>query len=380
MTRFQGKYPARFVEVLWFLYQKRGISIGRLAAALRTNEHGIRGLFNKAGFRADRWTETELQELHAEYLAGAYLSELAKRRRRRTGELLALFQERGWKMRERTKFTFEKRRWPADLVAAMHADHLAGMGFSDLERKYGRGRQTIPGVFRHRGLKILKRSSNHKLANGCFAPAVPKTEEEIEAMIQAAHKLYVPEELKLDWRKWDLARRGDFIRRLRAKLASPLDRPQTPFSSNLKPFDYASPEAWEIVNAGNAGLTSRSAAFNLKIPSQGVIYDGRLWFWSGKGRGYFEGKWRPEGGRPSLHHHLYRKHHGSIPHHHAVILADGNFNNLDPSNLVLRSRNEICRENQASAITRKSREKMEILLARTERKNQDHDLLANLTH
>lgn len=339
MSRFQEKYPAKFV---------------------------------------DRWTESELAALHAEYLAGAYLSGLAKRRRRSTGDLVALFKERGWAMRARVKFIFEKRRWPADLVAAMHADHLAGMGFSEIERKYQRGRKTVRGVFKHRGLEIINRRSNPKLPNGCFKPYTPKTEEEIEAIIQTTPKLYVPEELKLEWRKWDLARRGDFIRRLRARLASPLDRPTSPFSANVKPFDYASPEAWEIVDAANVGLTSRSAAFNLKIPSQGVIYDGSLWFWSGAGHGYFRGKWTPENGRPSLHHHLYRLHHGPIPKDGLVTLLDGNPNNLDPFNLFLRTRNDVFRENQARAITRKSREKMEILLARTQRNNQDHDLLRNL--
>lgn len=329
--------------------------------------------------RPTHWTEAELASLHAEYMAGAYLSELAKRRRRYAGDLIALFQERGWASRAKAKYTFEKRRWPAELVAAMHADHIAGMGFTEIERKYERGRKTVRGVFLHRGLQIIIRKSNSKLENGRFMPSTPKTPEEIEEIIRTTPKLYVPEELKLDWRKWDLARRGDFIRRLRARLASPLDRPQTPFSSNVKPFEYASPEAWEIINAGNAGLNSRSAAFNLKIPSQGVIYDGGLWFWSGAGRGYFRGKWTREDGRPSLHHHLYRVHHGPIPSDGVVVLVDGNFNNLDPSNLFLRTRNDLCRENQANAITRKSRAKMEILLARTERKNQDHDLINSLT-
>lgn len=367
-------------ELVWWLYEEKGATVGQLAAALGSNERGVRSMLAKSGHRAGVWSEGELRSLHAEYLAGAYLSELAKRRRKSTGDLLGEFQRRGWKKRERTTFTFEKRRWPADLVAAMHADHVAGMGFSEIERKYQRGRKTVRGVFKHRGLEIINRRSNPKLPNGHFMPYVPKTPEEIETIIRTAPKLYVPEELKLEWRKWDLPRRGDFIARLRARLNSPLDRPKTPFSANVKPFDYASPEAWEIVNAGNAGLTSRSAAFNLKVPSQGVICEGRLWFWSGRGRGYFEGKWTPENGRPSLHHHLYRKHRGPIPRDGVVTLADGNFNNLEPSNLVLRSRNDLCRENQATAITRKSREKMGILLARTQTKNQNHDLLASLTH
>jgi hypothetical protein len=371
--------PDRMTDILWMLYQERGMTVSELAKAMGTHARAIRGLFARRGFKVEWWNERELAELYARYRAGEFPASLASSRGRTSADLIPLWQARGWEILERKPPVMPPRIAP-ELVAAMYADYQAGMTFAQVERKYNRSSKSLRTIFLHRGLEIResKGFSKFRTETGHFAPYTPKTPEEIEAIIQTAPKLYVPEELKLEWRKWDLARRGDFIRRLRARLASPLDRPQTPFSENVKPFDYASPEAWEIVNVANVGLTSRSAAFNLKIPSQGVIYDGSLWFWSGAGHGYFRGKWTPEDGRPSLHHHLYRLHHGPIPKDGMVTLLDGNPNNLDPSNLFLRTRNDMCRENQARAITRKSREKMEILLTRTQRNNQDHDLLRNL--
>ncbi len=330
--------------------------------------------------RIPTWSESELAAVHAEYLSGVYASCIAKRRGRTAGDLLFMFRWRGWEILDK-KAPVMPPRIDSDLVAAMHADYQSGMTFAQVERKYGRPAKSIRTIFLHRGLPIREARgiTEFRRSNGCFAPLVPKTEEEIEALIQAATRIIVPEELRQEWRGWPLAKRGDFIRRLRERVSPPLDRPKTPFSANVIPFDYSSPEAWEIINAGNAGLASRSAAFNIKVPSQGVIYERALWFWSGKGQGYYQGKWREGSGRPALHRYLYSKHHGPVPPHHAVCMADGNFNNLDPSNLVATDRNDILRVNQATALTRKSREKTALLLARSQRKNQSNDLIKQLT-
>lgn len=374
--------PDRMVGVLWDLYQKHGMTVPQLAVTMGTRASHIRAVFQRAGYRFEEWNEAELAAMHAEYLAGEFVSKLAKRRGRKSGELLGLWEARGWEIRPVKKYIFATRRWPADQVAAMHADHLAGMGLSEIERKYGRGRKTVRGVFKHRGLQIIERKNNPRLSNGCFPPLVPKTEAEIQALIEAATKIEVPADLRSEWRKWPLTRKADFLHRLRAHLRLPNERPALPFSSNLRPFDYGSQEAWDIVNAGNAGLTSRSAAFNLKLPSQGVIHQGLLYFWVPGTRIYQRGiPWTPEHWRPSLHRVIWEQEHGPVPPGMCVCTRDGNPNNLDPSNLELRTKNDVCRVNQARAILRKSREKTAILLRRSQQPpttDRSHDLLRNI--
>ena len=165
----------------------------------------------------------------------------------------------------------------------------------------------------------------------------------------------------------------------RARIKSPNDRPTTPFSSNVTPFDYACPVAQEIVRARNAGTDSRSARTKLDIRSQGVIFRGLLWFWNINFCGYYLGiPWTKEHGRPALHRVLWEETHGPIPAGHVVSYIDKNPNNLDPANLYLRSRDTVCRENQAAAITRKSREITALLLKRSQTKNS-HDLIDHLT-
>ena len=378
MTRFQGKYPARFVEVLWFLYQERGLSSQRLADALGVSERGMRSMLAKSGHRPGVWAEHELRSLMAEHIGGIHISALAKRRRRYSAELIAAWARFDLVPPVRKKGGGREKRIPTDQVAKMYAFYQTGKSFAETERHFGAGKNNVRNIFISRGLDLresLKNSWRQRRPDGSWLQMPPKTEEEIEALIQAATVLAIPEDLRVEWRKWDLARRVDFIRRVRARLKRSIDRPELPFSDNVMPFDYGTPEAWEIVNH------TKNAGAKLKIQSQGVIYQGQLWFWSGSACCYLLAvKWTPEKPRPSLHRSIWESIHGPITPDLAVTYKDGNPNNLDPGNLELRSKNEICRENQASAITRKSREKMEILLARTERKNQDHDLLANLTH
>ncbi|MEO5915588.1 MAG: HNH endonuclease signature motif containing protein [Luteolibacter sp.] len=326
------------------------------------------------------WTESELSAVHARYLAGEHASSLAKIRGRTSAELLFMFTWRGWALRERAERKMPPRIAP-EIVAAMHADYETGMTFAQVERKHGRPAKSIRTIFLHRGLPIRdssKRYSKFRLADGSFAPLIPKTPEEIEALVQAATKITIPDALNIEWRKWDMARRADFIARLRVKLASPLDRPDKPFSTNVVPFDYGSAEAWKLVRAKNDGKTSRYAAAKMDIRSQGVIYQGELWFWNFRGRGYFRGQpWTPENGRPSLHRWIWQQTRGAIPAAFVVSMADGNPNNFDPANLILRTREEMLRTNQATSINRKSRESVNLLLNRTQKPNEN-DLLRRL--
>ena len=265
---------------------------------------------------------------------------------------------------------------PNDMITVMYAEYSAGASLSDIGRRYGgRNRSTIRGLFSQRGLIIRPSATNDRPRDECgnLLPNPDHTPAQIERIIQTMTKIKIPVELSIEWRKWSLEKRADFIARIRARLQSPDDRPDLPFSDNVEPFDYGSQRAWEIVNRANQGLGSHYWKVKIDLCSQGVIYKGRLWFWSTK-VGYQSGPWTPEGGRPSLHHTIWEEHTGSkVPTGFALRFADRNPNNLVPENLVLISRNDISRENQATGLTRKSRELTTILLNRTQQKGQSHD-------
>jgi transposase-like protein len=257
-----------------------------------------------------------------------------------------------------------------ELVQRMYADYQSGMSLAAVARRHGKHRKSLHQVFQRRGLILrpTKKLNGNRNATGQFEPAKPLTERQITALIAEASKLAVPVALKLQWRKWSLERRGQFIARLLAKLKNPKDRPQGSLSKEMMFFDYATPEANQIAREMNAGRDSHTAAIKIDICSQGIIWRGRLWFWCSK-VGYQSGPWIPGGGRPSLHHVIWEEHHGrKVPAGSVLIFADGNKNNFAPRNLRLVSRNQICRQNHAAALFRKSREVTSILLARAQRK------------
>lgn len=260
------------------------------------------------------------------------------------------------------------KKLPPALVAAMYADYCRPMSLHALGRKYGRDRRSIREVFvcRKLAVRTSPNASWARLPNGQVAPAVPLTPAEIEQLIVTSPRVMVPAMLKREWRSWSWARRQEFINRLRAHHGDEQARPTTPFSANVEPFDYASPRAHAIARAVNAGGDSRQARTTLKTPSQGVIFEGQLWFWNRKA-GYQLGLWTPAEGRPVLHKLLWERHHGRpVPPSHVIRFADGNRNNLAPENLLLCSRNEVARENQAAALFRKSRAQTALLLARAQ--------------
>jgi hypothetical protein len=256
-------------------------------------------------------------------------------------------------------------------IYRMHADYTKGMSLAAVGRKYGRHRGSVRELFESRGLAIRPPVMKipPKYANGQIIPAKLITEKELTALIAREPKLRVPVELKLEWRKWSWERRGKFIARLRAKLNSPNDRPKTPFSSNVEPFDYSSARAQSICAQMNKGTDSRNARIKLDICSQGVIYDGKLWFWCRSKRiGYQMGPWTPGEGRPCLHRVLWEKANGrKLRADEVVRFIDGNWNNLVPENLTIATRNDLARENQAAGLTRKSREVVDVLLRRSQK-------------
>jgi hypothetical protein len=375
--------PGIVTDVLRELHFDRGIPLEELANEIGLRERSLRSIFQKIGFYRGSWTEAEIYKLHAKYLAGSFASELAKSRHRSSEELLAAFRRLNLEILDRKKPVMP-RRVDDEVVRSMHADYMAlGLSLSESARRYGRHPQTARELFISRGLP-LRESAGYQASHredGTFVAYPLKTPEEIEALIQAAVKIAVPVELKLEWRRWSLERRGDFLRRLRARLPDPKGRPDLPFSDNVEPFDYASESAWEIVRQLNAGLSSRDWRSKIDIRSQGVIYRNQLWFWWAHSGGYFRmGGWTKENGRPSLHRTIWEETIGQpIPNGYAVSMIDGNPNNLDPSNFYLRSLNEVCRENQAKSLVRKSREKTRILLERSQKTSQSHDLIKHLS-
>lgn len=272
---------------------------------------------------------------------------------------------------------------PDALVAQMAADYASGMSLKEVGQRYGdRDSGGIAVLLKTRGYKLRPVTRPMK-PNGQFVAFKRLTEADIENILQRTTMFKVPAEMRWEWRKWDLARRADFIARLRARLNPRQDQPTTPFSDNVQPFAYGTPEAHAILDKQNAGLPSRLWKSRMFPISQGVIWDGRLWFWAHK-MGYIEGtKWVPGIGRRLLPHAIWAKHHGKpVPAGHVLRLKDGNPNNLRPENFILESRNDVCRQNQATALMKKSRAMTALLLKRSQksnRKNEDENNRDNIT-
>lgn len=253
-------------------------------------------------------------------------------------------------------------RWPDELVKKMHDDHVNGMLLKDLERKYKKGDSAIRNAFVDRGYPVINRGNS-----GCFQKTlVRKTKRELIELAGRQKRVCRPFEITWEWREWSMKKRMWFIRLIRNRLGDHM--PDMPFSSNVKPFDYGTPEARNIVKLLNAGLDSRHAVAALPPGSQGLIWDGKLWFWSEK-CGYQQGcRWDPVRGRPLLHRVIWEQRHGPLPDDGVVRFLDGNPNNHDPDNLGMFTRNDLCRENQAEHLTKTSRERTDALLRRQYRK------------
>ena len=317
---------------------------------------------NNAKQKHNLWTERELRDVYQEFMSGTKPCNLAKRQGILSAQLLGMFSARGWPLRGRCT----RARVDDELIHAMHAEYMSGMKLNAVARRHQRSGRALRDLFSSRGLFI--RYSNGfpaKGKSGRFEVFFPKSEADIEALIAGATRLVVPLELKNDWAKWTMERRGEFIARLRARLNDPKARPELPCSANVLPFDYTTPAAWDIVRRRNAGVPSQYWKTKLNIKSQGMIWNGRLFFWAGKTSCYMEGiKWSSERGRPSLNRAIWESVHGPIPDGGVIRARDGNPNNLDPSNLVLSDRNELVRENQSRHLTKQSRETTQILLNR----------------
>jgi len=280
----------------------------------------------------------------------------------------------------RAKGAATKRSLLDPVVAAMHAEYSAGMGLNAVGRKYGRHYGGVRDLFRTRGLAVRppKMKIPPKGPDGRILPARVHTAREISEIIARAATLSIPKELSLEWRKWPLPKKGEFIARLRARLGIE-GMPRTPLSAGLEAFDYASEKAHAICRVLNTGRDSRTRRSALKAPSQGVIFRGELWFWSVK-IGYQKWlPWTPENGRPALHRVLWEEYNGRrLRTGDVVRFADGNRNNFSRENLILATQNDVARENQAVWLTKKSREMTSLLLKRSQRKDKHADIISTL--
>lgn len=333
------------------------------------------------------WTETDLRTLHAEHLAGAPVAALSKRYKRPNHNLIVAWAQLGLFQAQAGMRKTRRHALPDDLLRQLHAAWMGGESLMSIGRRTGTSPKGLRCAFAIRGLP-LKQSGNadkQRTSLGTFAAAEPVSEADIAAAIARTRKFMIPEELRLHWNHCDLDARARIIAALRARHAHPNDRPETPFSGNVIPFDYATPAAREIAAAANAGLPSQRWIIHLKINSQGVIWNGRLFFWVRQSKTYIKGiRWTPENGRPILARIIWETANGTpVPDGFVVRHRDGNPNNLDPSNLYICTRDELSRANQAAHLTRKARAITKAILAKhqsPENDATDSHLISQISH
>lgn len=253
--------------------------------------------------------------------------------------------------------------WPDKRVKAMHAMYRQGATFRAVALKFGVANiGSVRQAFVTRGLPLLKRPNP-----GQFQARRLKTAAEVTAILRRQTKLAVPSDLHHDWRHWSMARRGAFLCRLRAQLNDPREAPRLRYSANVEPFDYTTPAARAIADELNRGRSSLNAQTKINLRSQGVIYQGKLWFWT-VGYGYIyrlPGPYLDPHCRLVLHRYLWEQAHGPLGPTDVVRFADGNPNNLTVANLFVQDKNLVCRQNQAKALQKKSDAHTAALLRRT---------------
>jgi hypothetical protein len=278
--------------------------------------------------------------------------------------------------------------YPPEFVEAIYNDYMAhGEVIVRIAARWKRNPSSIGALLVKWGL--IERSperqdaikNRQRDAGARFAAGNHATPAEIEKIIdrmvatprhgKGACTIFIPPELRWEFKSWPMEKRGDFIARLRAKLNSAKDRPTTPFSKNVAPFDYTTPAARAIKDRLNAGLNSWESVCKINICSQGVIYKGELYFWTAKPGYEKRGSWKRGAGRPLLHRIIWEETNGPLPPKHCVYFEDGNRNNFDPENLRLMSMNENARRNQAAHLFRQSREVTALLFKRSQGKDED---------
>lgn len=278
------------------------------------------------------------------------------------------------------------RRAKLDALALeMYAAYQTGLSIAEVGRRFGRrGDTSVRNLFACRGLPLRPdwRSRAPHRPDGTFAARALLSAEEVDALVESATSCHVPEALKFTWRKWSLAQRADYLARVRARIGggrAQANRPTGPYSANVTPFDYGSEEAHAIMRAANVGRDSRTKVAQLRLNSEGVIFEGELWFWTWK-TGY--AKPQRSGPLQLLHHLIWSRAHGGrgVPRGHVLRFVDGNQNNLTAENLRLVTRDELARENQARALAAQSRQLTAALLERAQGNPASHETITRLRH
>lgn len=320
-------------------------------------------------------TEATARKLHRRYVKSQRsIVDIAREAGLRFHPVYSAFHRHGLAVRARHDFPHRKRV-PDERVAEMYARYQTGLTLAAVSRLYGCTGSALREVFMRRGLPVRETPVARRAhdANGCFLPHPPIAPEAIVEHILNATALKIPAALRLEWRKWPLAKRAYFVARVRARIARSNAMPATPLSENVETFHYGSPRAWKILEQLNNGRSSQAWRCKMDLCSEGLIWAGKLWFWSQKTNAYVGGPYRAGTGRPILHRAIYQAFHKvTLRPRDVVRFKDGNVNNLHPDNLVLADRNDVCRENQAVAIVAKSRAITLTLLKRSQKKESPH--------
>ena len=264
-----------------------------------------------------------------------------------------------------------RRAIPPGDIPALHAKYAAGASLISLASPYGQSDRWLKGLFIRHGYP-LREAACQKTGRrhaGAMAAAPRLTRTQINAIADGLKKIRVPDCLQSEWQHWSLARRGEFIARVRERLKPRNRRPELPFSANVTPFDYATPQAHAIA----ATTTSEKDRHVIRICSEGVIWRGQLFYWNSQGHCY-EKQETDTRGRIALTRMIWEHAQGRpVPPGLVVICRDGNSNNLSPANLHAISRDDLLRENQAASLFKISREQTAILLNRSQQPHKPHE-------
>lgn len=248
------------------------------------------------------------------------------------------------------------RWWSDRWVAGMHALHMKGVPCKMVAKLCGvKNSTSVHQSFRQRGLPVRVWTSGH------FAPTYkPKSWEQVRGIIAAQTQMCLPNELRYEWRKlWTTRERARFLREMRAHLGIPDLAVRL---AGAAVFDASSELARAMMADLNRGLPSQRHAMRLKIPTRGVIFEGRAWFWAAK-HGFVDST-----RTRTLQRELYERAHGPLPPGMRVRFRDGDPLHLEPTNLYLATPDDVCRENHAAALKRTAAERMTAMLNLKRRK------------
>lgn len=242
--------------------------------------------------------------------------------------------------------------------------YQTGLSAAAVERRFGLPIKGLKHILERRGFHVRPPKVVPKLGFGVRLPE--PTAAEVQAAIRKLKFVHVPPELKQHWKRGSMAWRRRLLRKIRAHLRPLTARPEKPFSENVTPWEYGTPAAMAIARRMNAGRDSQHALVSIRASSQGVIWEGQLWFWTAKQDGTPYGY---QGGHPRrlLHRVIYERAYGPIPAQHIVSHRDGNFNNLAPENLQLRSMAQNAIRNKQAGLAIKGEAGARVLLARFNR-------------